>query len=91
MVFNTTILARSLVIDSTGPQAGTKEDDYAYMAVATSDGSIVLAGHTLGDWDGVNEGGEGDFIAVKIDTDGRELWRWQVCERTEDRFSFPSS
>ncbi|CAM9434069.1 unnamed protein product, partial [Sphacelaria rigidula] len=65
-------------------QSGTEEDDFARISVATPDGGIVLAGHSLGDWDGDNAGGDGDFIAVKINTDGKELWRWQVCARAEE-------
>lgn len=53
------------------------------ITVATPDGGIVLAGNSFGDWNGTNAGEE-DFIAVKIDTDGKELWRWQVCGRTEE-------
>lgn len=46
------------------------------MALA-EDGSAVLAGLAYGDWDGESSGFT-DFAAVKVDRDGRELWRWQV-------------
>ena len=41
------------------------------------DGSVVLAGASSGNWSGLNRGGQ-DFAAVKIDSDGNEIWRWQV-------------
>lgn len=59
-------------------QDGTSSTDRpdAIAAVGT-DGSIVLAGWTSGDWDAANEG-DGDFAAVKLDADGVQLWTWQV-------------
>lgn len=48
-----------------------------WAADARSDGSIVLAGRTQGEWDG-ELNGETDLIAVALDEDGAELWRWQV-------------
>lgn len=41
------------------------------------DGSFVVAGYTSGAFDGVSAGSY-DFIAIKLDTYGHELWRWQV-------------
>lgn len=41
------------------------------------DGSVLLAGFTMGDWDGDNAGGEG-YAAVKLDTESDEHCRWQV-------------
>lgn len=41
------------------------------------DGSILLAGDTDGDWDGVSAG-EWDFVMVALSAGGEELWRWQV-------------
>lgn len=41
------------------------------------DGSVVLVGHTSGNWAGENSG-KHDFAATKVDRDGVELWRWQV-------------
>lgn len=38
---------------------------------------MVLAGSSKGVWNGINYGGQ-DFAAVKIDSDGTEIWRWQV-------------
>lgn len=46
-----------------------------------ADGSILLAGYTAGDWDGVNAGGW-DFAMVALTADGQEeLWRWQASLR----------
>lgn len=36
-----------------------------------------MAGDTLGDWSGVNAG-DRDFCASKLDSDGNEVWAWQV-------------
>lgn len=59
------------------------------MAVAIGeDGSVVLAGKTSGHWAGEADGMTFDFAAVKLDADGREMWRWQVCawhERERER------
>ena len=37
----------------------------------------MLAGHTTGNWSGVNAG-EPDFAACELDANGSEVWRWQV-------------
>lgn len=37
----------------------------------------MLVGSTSGDWDGENAGFT-DYAAVNIDTDGKEVWRWQA-------------
>lgn len=66
-----------------GLQDGTDADDYTKNVVVGDDGSIVLSGYTEGDWNGLNAG-EADFSAVKLDSNGAELWRWQV---RLDRFS----
>ena len=41
------------------------------------DGSVVVGGYTEGDWSGANAGYT-DFIAVKLDAAGEEVWVWQV-------------
>lgn len=41
------------------------------------DGSVIMAGHTYGDWGGVNAG-DYDFVAVKLDAAGEQVWIWQV-------------
>ena len=53
---------------------------YTYASAARPDGSVVLAGTTYGSWKGDLSGTDAvaDFIAVALDEDGEELWRWQV-------------
>ena len=62
-------------------QDGTADDDYAKAAVATMNGTFVLAGSTQGDWNSVNAG-DRNFAALKLDTDGNVMWKWQVSETT---------
>lgn len=60
-------------------QGGTAESDVCSAAVVAEDGSIVLAGYTVGSWDGSEaNAGEEDLVVVKLDKDGNELWHWQV-------------
>ena len=63
-------------------QSGTTGDGGAYGLQATvrGNGSVVVGGHTYGSFatDFVGEDGATDFIAVALDEDGNELWRWQV-------------
>lgn len=55
-------------------QDGTSDEDNLNDAVVNSDGSVVLAGSTEGDWGGTNAG-LGDFAAVKLDESGTVLWK----------------
>lgn len=48
---------------------GGSEDDFCYAVTATSDGGFVIAGGTFN-----NTAGEGDFMMVKFDANGLELW-----------------
>ncbi|CAN0410202.1 unnamed protein product, partial [Pylaiella littoralis] len=48
----------------------------AWGAAGRSDGSVVLVGRTEGVW-GDEQIGTTDFVAVALDEDGGELWRWQ--------------
>lgn len=63
-------------------QAGTSGAGFAYIfaAAARGDGSVVLGGTVVGSFAKVFAGGSdtSDFIAVAMDEDGNELWRWQV-------------
>lgn len=58
-------------------QDGTSGNDRFYGAAEASDGSIVMAGETEGDW---AEENPYDVVlaAVKLAANGTELWRWQV-------------
>ena len=59
------------------PQDGTSEDDVIKGVPPGGDGSVILAGHTKGAWNGPNDGSN-DFAAVKLDANGTVVWRWQV-------------
>lgn len=58
-------------------QEGTTANEIISSAVMTSDENIVLSGVTWGDFDGMQIGSY-DAAAVKLDADGKELWRYQV-------------
>lgn len=58
-------------------KGGTEEDDYCYGVAMAGDDSVILAGYTYGDWGAVNAG-DSDFVAVKLDAAGEEIWVWQV-------------
>jgi len=58
-------------------QDGTALNETFKAAVAAENSSVILAGSSRGNWSAVNVG-EMDFIAVKLDSDGKELWRWQA-------------
>lgn len=58
-------------------QNGTNDNDFVTAACAGEDGSFVLAGVSTGDWSGLNVGSN-DFTAIKVDSEGGEIWRWQV-------------
>lgn len=71
-------------------QDGTVETDMLNAAVTTADGNIVLSGHTFGDFGGTQVGSY-DAAAVKLDTDGGELWRYQVkLAALYGSFQYPS-
>lgn len=59
-------------------QEGSDRYDRMYAAVALSDGGVVLGGYFKGAWNEVVAEGEHDFAAVKLDTAGTLVWRWQV-------------
>ena len=62
-------------------QDGTDDYDFVRTAVATINGTFVLAGSTSGDWNGSNVG-DRDFAALKLDADGNVIWKWQVSKAT---------
>lgn len=54
------------------------EDNRLNAVSMTEDGGYVLAGYTEGVWSGEASAGGQDFVVVKLDADGQEVWRWQV-------------
>lgn len=58
-------------------QEGTEAADYVSVVLVGEDGGLVLAGYSTGAW-GQQNLGEEDFVVIKLDEDGSELWRWQV-------------
>lgn len=62
-------------------QGGTKLDDEWRGAGTAVDGSIVLAGRTLGNWTGIQDvrvDGVSDLAAMAVDKEGLPLWSYQV-------------
>lgn len=71
-------------------QDGTVGHDLANAVAMAEDGSVVIAGHSRGDLLGLGtvENSDsttlspqwlgGGFAAIKLDSDGTEMWRWQV-------------
>lgn len=57
-------------------QDGTRWSDTFWAGVMDKDGSVVLAGGTEGDF-ALGSKGQRDFVVVKLDAEGKELWRWQ--------------
>lgn len=65
-------------------QAGTLDtgDVIALAGTSRVDGSIVMAGKSHGIFatNLSTADGSSDFVAVAIDKNGEELWRWQVLQ-----------
>lgn len=62
-------------------QNGSDYNDEFFTAAIADDGSVVMAGHTEGNWNAANADGPGKsryFAAAKIDADGVLLWKWHV-------------
>ena len=58
-------------------KGGTEEDDYCNGAAMANDGSIIVAGESSGDW-GDTMAGFDNFVAVKLDAAGKQIWVWLV-------------
>ena len=70
-------------------QNGTIANEEILTAAVGGDKSVVMAGYSHGTWSGAGAGDawaggdkDADFAAVKLDADGKELWRWQVFRRS---------
>lgn len=48
---------------------------------------MYICGLTFGNWDGVNRNYQ-DCAAVKLDSEGKEVWRWQVGEDLDGQGGF---
>lgn len=59
-------------------QDGTVAYDVIHSVTVAEDASIILAGHTRGDFTGSNTNVTKAMVAVELDRDGNEIWRWQV-------------
>ena len=62
---------------SSSCQNGTAEEDHLLSIWEDDSGSVIIAGHTKSGWSHASAG-KSDFAAVKLDNNGKELWRWQV-------------
>lgn len=74
----------SYVSWTTVVKGGTIEYEHCLGVAMADDGSVVVVGYTGGDWGDVNAGGS-DFVAVKLDAAGEEVWVWQVS-RVRSKF-----
>lgn len=58
-------------------QGGTTVADVLSTVLVDEEGSVIMAGYTSGSF--LETGaGEEDYLAVKLDSDGNEIWIWQV-------------
>ena len=65
-------------------QFGSSADDYANSVTTASDGSIYIAGVTLGNLDGQINSGEGDAFIAKYSSDGSEVWTQLLGSSSDD-------
>ncbi|CAN0111305.1 unnamed protein product [Ascophyllum nodosum] len=65
---------------------GSEGSDYLVSAAAVADGGVVVAGWSNGTWNGVESIGDADFAAIKLDSDGDVVWRWQNGTSEPDNF-----
>lgn len=73
-------------------QGGTVEKDWANAVAVSEDGSVVIAGISHGDFAWLDKSSHrlgGDFLAIKLDSEGAEMWRWQVRTINNGRYVYP--
>lgn len=58
-------------------QEGTSLADEGAASVMAADGSVILVGFTSGNWT-IENVGNVDFAAAKVDPESEEVWRWQA-------------
>lgn len=63
-------------------QAGTSSRDLLHVCVETTDGNVVLAGHSEGSVNGTVNERYYDIVAMKLDvTTGQTIWTYQVSRQ----------
>ncbi len=72
-------------VPSQSLQTGTSSDDYAYALALAPDGSKVVVGATKGGISGSNQGLT-DAFAIKIGSNGSQVWKKQFGSTANDRF-----
>lgn len=72
-------------VPSQSLQTGTSSDDYAYALALAPDGGKVVVGATKGNIDGSNQG-QTDAFAIKIGSNGSQVWKKQFGSTANDRF-----
>lgn len=58
-------------------QNGTSVNDFGTDVAIAGDGSIAICGRTYGNFSEPNAG-EADMVVIKLSSDGKALWTWQV-------------
>jgi len=74
---------RTCVPEEWTQQTGTADSDGAWMVAVGDDGSVLVAGYTLGDLGGTHAGGFDAFVR-KYDAAGTELWTRQFGTEGND-------
>lgn len=59
-------------------QEGSSSSEDILSLVMAKDGSVILTGGTYGYFTMTSGTYTPDAVAVKLDADGNEIWRWQV-------------
>lgn len=68
-------------------QLGTPQYDRLYSVAASSDGSIYIAGNTLGSFPGFSNLGANDFFLAKYDAGGNAVWLKQYGATGDDHLT----
>lgn len=59
---------------------GSNEDDYGMNIIGTSDGNILISGHTYG----FGAGSFSDIYLIKVDTDGNVIWEASYADPDQE-------
>lgn len=63
-------------------QNGSNENDTVQALAISDNDSVVLVGHTKGNWSSKNVGYY-DCVAIKLDADRTMMWAWQVNQNVK--------